>query len=148
MTVKPLVYFFVQLLVSLPPFPIFIGLFEHRDGQHEEQRCQVRDEETNSERLKELTQAHQEKEHVEEIFELVEENDGEETDDAISLVVDFVIWNPSEDKVKVVEFYCPDLRNALAQQAGSSLKFRNVRRLGSFQNSGTLPYESRLSLLI
>jgi hypothetical protein len=74
--IQPLILLLIECFVPLPSLPVLIGLFNHGHEEHEEKRCQVRDQEPYSQGLEELRYANQKEEHIEEVLELVEEYDG------------------------------------------------------------------------
>lgn len=80
----------VQFFVPLQPLEVIISLFEHRDGEDENQRCHIGEEQSNLQEGHELRKSNEQKEHVEEELELVVEQEGQEADEVVLLVVQLV----------------------------------------------------------
>ena len=110
MTVEHLVGLLIEGLVSLSPLVVFVSLFQHRNSQHEKERGQVRNKETHAQGLKELRNANQQEEQVEEVLELVKQHDGQKAEERVASIIDLVGGQRPQHKVDIVEIYSSHLQ--------------------------------------
>lgn len=78
----------VQLFVASVPIEVVHPLLNHRHNQYERKRCDVSEEEADFEEGYKLADGDQEKEQVEEEFELVVEHFRNEAEEVVLLVVE------------------------------------------------------------
>ena len=88
----PAILSLVELFISPTPHDVIPCFFDHCDGEDKDKRSHVGKQESDSKGRNELTESNKQEEQVEEELKLVDEHDGNESNDVVLLIANSILF--------------------------------------------------------